>query len=265
MITTFPMTATDNQNPAQPAAAKRAKLNHTLPTDRIQFSKQIDLIRAYAAASEKVGGGVTNAEVASFVGMAEATISMANAFLTEVELLTVDGGKYTPSPALREYFKVHQFSPERAWAKLAPLFERSWFGMEIIPKLKIRPLDETEAINDLAIASNAEKKHLGQLKVGIDWLVQVGLVTRDGTQLRLGVLGQSGEEKGGAPSEIEKPKTPSTPVADTPEEGLNKSVLPLDAAGKRRLVVWAPPTISTKELERIKNWLSVQIIVDDPN
>jgi hypothetical protein len=271
------MNADDQQQPnpipgAPVTAARRARLNHTLPTDRIGFTKQVDIIRAYAAAYDKLGGPVGNSDVASFVGMAEATVAMANAFLTDTGLLSGDAGKFTPTQPLIEYFKVHQFSPERAWAKLAPLFERSWFGLELIPKLKIRPIDESEAINDLAIASNAEKKHLGQLKVGIDWLVQVGLIIREGQQLKLAPFAMSGGNQDNAGNQNTPPvEKPAAPVAPKPpsevvEEGLQRSVLPLDASTKRRLVIWAPPTVTPKELERIQQWLSFQLIVagEDP-
>jgi hypothetical protein len=257
-------TPDSQQHQAAGNTSKRAKLAQVLPTDRIQFAKQLDIIRAYAAAYEKNNAPVSNAEVAGFVSMAETTVGMANAFLTDVGIILGDGGKFSASPALLEYFKVHQFSPDRAWAKLMPLFERSWFGLEIVPKLKIRPVDEAEAINDLAIAANAEKKHLGQLKVAIDWLVQVGLVLREGSQIRLGTgITGNGETPPPPKPPGDTPPPPPAPPADRLEDGLHKSVLPLDAASSRRLVVWAPATITAKELERIKQWLSVQIIVSD--
>lgn len=174
---------TDQSNPTPRARQKLAK---TLPTDRVPFPKQLELIRAYAAAAEKVGGAVSNADAGKFVGLADSTIATTNAYFCDIGLLQkVESGKFVPSQPLVEHFKVYQLSADRSWAKLAPLFEKWWAGQELIPKLRFRPIDESEAITDLAIAANAERSHYGHLKIAIDWLAQVGLVSREGGQLRL--------------------------------------------------------------------------------
>jgi hypothetical protein len=51
------------------------------------------------------------------------------------------------------------------------------------------------------------------------------------------------------------------PPADEYCEG-EKYVLVLDRDGKRRFIVQSPPTVSQEELERIKSWLSFQLIVE---
>lgn len=246
-----------------PPAPKRVKLTQTLPTDRISFAKQTEIIRAFAAAYDKNGAPVSNDDVGRFVDLAGSTVSQCNALLIDLGILQrAEAGKFTPTAPAMEYFKLHQFSPDRAWSKLSPLIEKSWFGQELIAKLKFRAIEESEAVTDLALASNAEKGYEAQLKLAIEWLVQVGLAVREGSQLRIAQSGTNGGVSGEAPvpSNVGVPPTPS---ADVIEEGLFKSILPLDASSKRRLVVWAPATITMKELERIKQWLAVQIIVSD--
>ncbi len=251
---------TTNQTAAS-SAVKRVKLTRTLPTDRITFYKQSEILRAFAAAYEKANAPVSNDDVGRLVGMAGSTVSQINAFFVDVGLLArADTGKFTPTTPAIEYLKLHQFSADRAWSKLAPVFEKSWFGQELVAKLKFRSVDESEAITDLALASNAEKGYEPQLKIAIDWLVLVGVAVREGTQIKLAHTS--------TPSQRDVPSAPNnnqppTTAPDTVEEGLHRSVLPLDASSKRRLVVWAPPTITAKELERIKSWLAVQIIVSD--
>jgi hypothetical protein len=114
-----------------------------------------------------------------------------------------------------EHFKVYQLSPDRSWAKLAPLFEKSWIGLELIPKLKFRPIDEAEAITDLALIADAEKKHYPLLKVGIDWLCQVGITNREGGQLRLATQ-MAPDPTTAAPTvpvlDLSKLVTPQTPA-----------------------------------------------------
>jgi hypothetical protein len=238
-------------------------LTQTLPTDRISFTKQTEIVRAFAAVYDKNNSPVSNDDVGRFINMAGSTVSQSNAMFVDVGLLQrAEAGKFIPTAPTLEYFKLHQFSPDRAWSKLSPLIERSWFGQELISKLKFRSIDENEAITDLALASNAEKGYEPQLKIAIEWLVQVGLAVREGTQLRIAPTGIPSIETPSLPGTA-KPASPAVPTADSVEDGLFKSVLPLDASSKRRLVVWAPPTITKKELERVKAWLAVQIIVSD--
>lgn len=253
--------ASDTGNaPSQPS--KRAKLKYTLPNDRINFSKQLDIIRAYPAAYAKSNAPVTNKEVGDIIGMAETTVSMANAFLTDIGLLSGESGKFTPATELMEYLRVHQLSPDKAWSKLVPLFERSWFGQELITKLRFRPMTEKDALEDLALKAGAEQRHFGQLKVGIDWLVQVGLVQREGATLKLAqAASMMPQEAPVAPT-----STASVNAALQEEESddsLHKATLRLDAAGKRKVIIYAPPMISKKELDRINQWLSVQLIVEE--
>jgi hypothetical protein len=53
----------------------------------------------------------------------------------------------------------------------------------------------------------------------------------------------------------------SRPPADDYCEG-EKYVLVLDRDGKRRFIVQSPPIVSQEELERIKSWLSFQLLVE---
>ena len=53
----------------------------------------------------------------------------------------------------------------------------------------------------------------------------------------------------------------SRPPADDYSGG-ERYVLVLDRDGKRRFIVQSPPTVSQEELERIKSWLSFQLLVE---
>lgn len=229
------------QNSETPAGKTRPKLTQTLPTDRIPLPKQLEIIRAYVAAAEKGGGAATNGEVGKFVDLAESTVATANAFFVDMGFLQkVEGGRYQPTQALTEHFKVYQLSPDRSWAKLMPLFERSWMGLELVPKLKFRPLDEEEAITDLALAANAEPKHRSHLKVGIDWMVQVGLISREGGKLRLATNSTSSAPEPVTPPPAAPPQISAVP-AMPPLGSINFNIsLNVDMA---QMATWKPENI----------------------
>src|ERR1041384_777567 len=70
---------------------KDKKPTKKLPTDRIGVPKQIDILRAYAAAGASESKSATVGEVAEIVKMAGATIEMAHPFLSSLGLLTRTG------------------------------------------------------------------------------------------------------------------------------------------------------------------------------
>jgi hypothetical protein len=78
------------KKPAGPALVKdglpttRVKPTRTLPFDRVAFPKQLEIVRAYGAASAQGAKVVTNAEVASMVGLSHETVSMCNGFFVSL-------------------------------------------------------------------------------------------------------------------------------------------------------------------------------------
>src|SRR5579863_6726568 len=74
------------------------KPTKTLPTDRINPPKQLDILRAYAAASNNGTKPATVNEVAEIVKMAPSTVALVNAFFSSIQVLQrADTGAYTPS------------------------------------------------------------------------------------------------------------------------------------------------------------------------
>jgi hypothetical protein len=249
---------------AQPAASRKRRLTRTLPTDRIAFAKQQSILGAYAVAYEKFGSKpVSNDEVGTLVNMAGATISQATAFFVDTGLIIkAEAGKYQPSEALLDYDRSKSFSPEKAWLKLAPSLKTSWFGQEIISRLRLRStMTEDDAIHALADASSAEHVHRDQLRMIIDYMSLTGLVAREAGNLRLGTQAINGET---AP-ETTTPTTTSTtqqPPPPAAPPGTETYTLTLDPNKGRKVVVQAPPMVNAKELDRIQKWLAVQLIVE---
>lgn len=252
--TTSTETAPPPANTAQ--SRKRARLTKTLPTDRIPYARQLEIISAIPVAHEKAGAPITYSDVGAILGLADATLLQMAAFLADVGIVSkTDDGKFTPSNDLLDYYRVHKFSPEKAWVKLAPLFERSWFGREIIPRLKLRTLSESEALLCLAEVSGAEKDHEDQLKVGLEYLRKVGLIVKEGSQFKFSNAAPA-EEKNDKPPTTEKPE-------DAAISGLDRYPIFLDAERKKQIVIFAPPSITKRELRRVQMWLRHQLVISD--
>ena len=58
-----------------PETALKCRLERTLPTARLAFGKQVDILKAYPAAYERVRGPVSIDDLKDFVRLAPATIS----------------------------------------------------------------------------------------------------------------------------------------------------------------------------------------------
>jgi hypothetical protein len=177
--------------PNQPSGAEesprreRSKPNKTLPTDRITFSKQLTILRSYAAASTTSPNKVVaNAQVAGIVEMTAATISLANPFLASIVLLQKTEGGYIPSEEVIGFQRAFEWNPDTAGQKLAEPIRQSWFGQALLSKLSVRSMSEDEALADLASASGASTEYKGQLRVLLDYLATAGLIQNEGGQVR---------------------------------------------------------------------------------
>jgi hypothetical protein len=172
------------------AKPKRLKPTKALPTERIAFHKQLDMLRAFAVAYTTTQKAVTNAEVADIVKMAATTVPHANAFFSETGLLLRQDGAYIPSEDVMRFHRAHEWNPENAAHKLAPTLRMTWFANTLIPKLAFRgSIDEREAISLLAEAAGAAPEFKGALDVLLQYLAVSGLIDRDGTTIRKTVAG----------------------------------------------------------------------------
>lgn len=169
---------------AKPSVAKN-KPERFLPTERITFKRQLELLRAYAAASGPTNKPVTNRDVASFVKMTESTTSMGNAFFTQNGFLVKIGGGLVPAPEVVAFHRATDWNPDTASQKLGPLVARTWFADALLPRLSLNAMEEDQAVVVLAEAATADTKYRANLKLLIDYLESAGLVIRDGAMIRL--------------------------------------------------------------------------------
>ena len=166
-------------------SAQRAKPTKTIPTDRISVPKQLDILRAYAAASANGTRPATVGEVAEIVKMASTTIQIAHAFLSSVNLITRTGtGAYTVSTDAINFLKAFEWDKETASHKLGPAFRNAWFGQALMSRITFGPIEEKVAIGVLAEASGAGPEYEKELKMLVEFMAAGGLVVREGGQVR---------------------------------------------------------------------------------
>lgn len=171
---------------AKKVAPPAAKPNKYLPTDRITFSRQLDVLRGWAAASGPSAKIVSNNDVAEIVKMQSSTVSISNAFFSQNGFLSKADGGYIPAPEVFSFLRAYEWSPDTAATKLAPILGKTWFAEELLPKLAFGPLTTDEAIQRLADTCSAGPEYRGQLRFLLDYLANAGLVEWDGTQVRKG-------------------------------------------------------------------------------
>jgi hypothetical protein len=163
-----------------------AKPTKTLPTERITVSKQLDILRAYAAASNNGTKPAPVNEVATIVKMAPSTVSLANAFLSSVGLITrTDTGSYNPSPEVLSFIRAYEWDKDTASYKLAPPLREAWFAKVLIPRLSFDSVEEDTAIALLAEASSAAPEYKKELRMILEFMTIAGIIKRDGNIVRL--------------------------------------------------------------------------------
>jgi hypothetical protein len=170
--------------PLDPASSKKLKPKKYLPTNRVNFSNQLDILRAYAVASQNGSKAVANSDIAGMVKLNSDTVSLCNSFFVDSGFLLKGEGGYIPSGEVQAYARTYQFDPERASQKLAPLLERTWFGQAILPKVDFRSLDEAEALTILADAAAADISYKAQLRMILEYLTAADVVQREGNMIK---------------------------------------------------------------------------------
>ncbi len=224
---------------------KKARPKKTLPTDRIAFQKQLDVLRSHAVLSNEGEKVATNIAVGDFVHMSHSTVSLANPFFADVGFLTKSNGSYLPSREVIEFSRAYQWGDEEAAHKLAPLLREAWFGKSILRRLSFRPtMDEDEALRQLAQEASAGPDYRTQVALLLTFLEATGLIERDGSQVRLGEPSPPTQtiRPESIPPPSDPPREPNPLVGPAPEGGVNFQIgVHVDM---RELREWEPQRIA---------------------
>lgn len=223
---TGPSVPIDGDGPPKP----RTRPTKILPTDRINIQKQLELLRAWAAASSPPGKSVSNGEVAEMVKMQASTVSLANPFFNSIGLLIKSEGGYLPSADVAAYHRATEYSDSPSH-KLAPTIRDSWFGVALLPKLSFRPLSEGEALAVLHDTATASNDYRPQIKMLLEYLIAAGVAQREGDFIKSAKpvfeFGPSGNPPPEQPRSAEPENTTptkqnvATAYAATPEGGIS--------------------------------------------
>jgi hypothetical protein len=164
----------------------RSKPTRTLPTNRVAFAKQLDILRAYAIASGPAGDHpVKTQDVAGIVRLNRGTVQLVNSWLGDVGLIQRTDGGYLPASEVTAFNRAWAWERETAAFKLGPLLSRAWFAELVLPKMSLHPMEEAQAVVELGDAVSAGPEYRPQLMLLIDFMEVAGLVVRDGGMLRL--------------------------------------------------------------------------------
>lgn len=136
----------DIPKPKFDKARPKAKLNQLnklkqeptkrLPTPRIKFSKQLDIIRAYGIKSQNGTRPANYKDAAEVTHIHFNTVALMVGFLVENGFLDRVGGETMPTKPVIDFAQAYSWSPEAAPRKLAPIVRKSWFG-EILSLIHI--------------------------------------------------------------------------------------------------------------------------------
>jgi len=162
----------------------KSKPKRALPTERVAFVKQIEILRAYAIGSPDGTKFLTNTDISGIVGIHPNSISLCNAFFVENGLLQRGESGLAPTSDVIAYGRSFEWDQDSAPEKLGPTLQRTWFAEALLPRAALRVITETEALTVLAESASADKSYRSQLLFLIDYLEFSKLIMREGTNIR---------------------------------------------------------------------------------
>ena len=183
-MTEGPTTEKAGNEGDQAAPTSRSVPVKRLPTPRIAFANQLNIVRAYGAASQGGTKSVDHKDVATMLNMAADTVSLANPFLSDVGLITRTESGYMPAPEAVAFASVYQWEQEKAPTELAPKLRETWFAETLLNRLVFAPMDEQSAITELAKVAQADKSYKTQLHTLLEYLDAAGLLALEGGMVK---------------------------------------------------------------------------------
>jgi hypothetical protein len=211
-----------------PKPAPKQRAEQALPTDRLNFDKQVQALRSVAQLSGNGRRPVTAEEQSSALGLKGNVGGLSNRFFKDSGWLESAGrGMYVPTEPLVRFHRHLGIQPddlEGARAILAETVKSSWYWIEIGQMLEGDGILQSGVLHLLGNAAGAAPNHTPQLVLIIDWLVWLGLVVRDGDRVKLASLSESSEETAAerpvedVATDAASKETPEEPTHHTPEE-----------------------------------------------
>jgi hypothetical protein len=205
--------------PARPRASL-PRTSRPLPTDRLRFETQIEVLKALAITSDFGKRSVSGEELAAPLSLAPTTAGLNNAFFVDAALATKEGrGQYKPTAITNEFARKHSFDPRAAGIVLAQVLRETWFYTAVGQRLALRPATKAQVIEALAHAVGATKDRQVQLVNLLDWLGYAGLIDARGEQIVLTTANDEQVETPSSTPDLDPPREPASGPGDTAAAG----------------------------------------------
>jgi hypothetical protein len=173
-------------NSGNAGKAQKQRADRSLPTDRLSFEKQVEVLRAIAQMSGNARRPVTAEDLSAAIGLKGNTGGLSNKFFRDCGWVESAGrGAYAATEPLLEHHRhLNVDAQDVAGARryLAASARGSWFWEAIEPMLDDGGARQTMILHSLSKAAGAYE-HTPQLLLILTWLDWLGLVRRDGELL----------------------------------------------------------------------------------
>ncbi len=169
---------------ANGSAKQKNKTAKLLPTGRMAFATQTQVLRAYSAACGSSAKAVTNAEIGRLTDLKPETVALAHPFFVSIGLLERTESGMVPCEEVVSLTLAYEWNPESGGHRLAPIFQGAWFAEALLPRLQLGPRTENDVIADLAEAAGVGKEAKAQLRTLLDFLELSGLIRREDGMVR---------------------------------------------------------------------------------
>jgi hypothetical protein len=161
---------------------QKTRADRGLPTDRLAFEKQVDVLRAIAQMSGSSRRPVTAEDLSAAAGLKGSTGGLSNRFFRDSGWVVSAGrGMYTATDPLLEYHRhlnIDAQDLQGARRHLAASAQASWYWEELEPLLN-GSARQSMILHALSKAAGAYE-HTPQLVLILTWLEWLGLIRREG-------------------------------------------------------------------------------------
>jgi len=198
-----------------------------LPTDRLSFQKQLEVLKAFAVGSQSGSQPVDAKKLASLTHIGEATAPLNNIFFLETGLITrAKKGLYLPTAATLEFARRVSFAAANAGDALTATFESTWFFKAVVERLAMGNATRPMMIEALARTAGADASYATQFRTLLDWLDFAGLIKIDDDENVTLVKGagigsaeglRGAEWRGATPGQVTLPKSEEPTIPENVE------------------------------------------------
>lgn len=258
--TTPPPTGTDGPG----RNTSKARAAHPLPSDRIKFDTQLEVLRSVAIVSGNNRRGSTAEAMSAAVGLKGGTGGLNSKFFEAAGWFERTGrGEYTASPGALAWNQHTTVMPDEQYQATAAMRDEvkgSWFWQAVEPVLSSgHPVKRELLLLQLSRAAGTSS-HGEQLAMILTWLDWVGLVgVGDDGKIALNVAARVDDPPADEPLVRDADAVTDTVVGDAPHAG----ALPEEEQAEVQAPASASPTAAVDTDAIVSFNMSIRLTADD--